>query len=305
MRVLVITGPTAVGKTRVATALASLADIEIVSADSRQIYRGLDIGTAKPTAEERTGRPYHGLDLVEPSGRYSAGRFAADAAAWIQGIASRGRLPVVVGGTGLYLRALFEGLFEEPPLDETRRDVLRLALSRVGTPELIRWAGRLDAAIKGRDRQRAMRALEVALLTGTPLSAWQRRSTSSRRNLSPWYALLELDRRVLAERISARTSAMLADGLVEEVKELLEHGVPAGAPAMSGVGYREAVEYLAGRLAHDALPAAIAQATRRYAKRQETWFRHQLPEPVSVFDASVEPGALARQVLARYRAAAS
>ena len=302
--VLVLTGATAVGKTRVADALAALADIEIVSADSRQVYRGLDIGTAKPSTAERAAVPYHGLDLVGPSERYSAGRFASDAAGWIGAVGSRGRVPVVVGGTGFYLRALFDGLFDEPPLEPARRERLRGALAALPGDALARWARRLDAAFRGGGRQRAARAVEMALLTGRPLSAL--RSERSRPGtLAAWYAVLELPRPALAARIAARTERMLEAGLVEEVRRLLASGVAPDAPGLTGVGYREVVAHLAGTLPGGDLPGAIAAATRRYAKRQETWFRHQLRGPVLRLDAAAEPQALARAVLAGYRAASA
>jgi tRNA dimethylallyltransferase len=302
--VLVLTGATGVGKTRVATALAALADVEIVSADSRQIYRGLDIGTAKPSAAERAAAPYHGLDLVEPSERYSAGRFAADAAAWVTGIRARGRLPVVVGGTGFYLRALFDGLFDEPPLEPARRERLRALLAALSSDALARWARRLDAAFQGGGRQRAARAVEVALLTGRPLSTL--RSERPRPGaLAPWYVVLSLPRPDLAARIAARTTRMLEAGLVEEVRRLLASGVARDAPGLTGVGYREVVAHLDGALSASELPAAVAAATRQYAKRQDTWFRHQLRGPVLRLDAAPAPEALAREMLAGYRAAAT
>jgi len=288
----------------VATALAALADIEVVSADSRQVYRGLDIGTAKPSSAERAAAPYHGLDLVEPAERYSAGAFAADASKWIAAIAARHRLPVVVGGTGFYLRALFDGLFEEPPLEPERRRRLRGVLASLPGDALNRWARRLDAAFRGGGRQRAARAVEVALLSGRPLSTLQATPVRST-GLSAWYAVLALPRPLLAARIAERTRRMLEAGLIAEVRSLLAAGVAADAPGLTGVGYREVVAHLTGALPAAELPEAIAAATRQYAKRQETWFRHQLRGPVRWLDAAAEPEALAREVLAGYRAAAS
>ncbi|MBI1722304.1 MAG: tRNA (adenosine(37)-N6)-dimethylallyltransferase MiaA [Gemmatimonadetes bacterium] len=303
MLVPTLIGPTGIGKTSLATALARLADVEIVSADSRQIYRWLDIGTAKPTAAERAAIPYHGLDLVGPEERYSAGRFARDAEVWLAGIVARGRLPLVVGGTGFYVRALFDGLFEEPLLDLARRERLRAALARLPAAEIGRWARRLDAGFRGGGAQRAARAAEVVLLTGHALTTLQRVARAPRSAHTPWYVLLTLPRPALAQRIAARTEAMLAAGLVDEVRRLRDAGVPPGAPGFSGVGYREVVQHLDSRLGAGALPAAIALATRRYAKRQETWFRHQISDPVAQFDASRDPDALAREVLSGYRAA--
>ncbi len=298
-----IVGPTAAGKTAVALALARLAPVEIVSADSRQVSRGLDSGTATPTASERSAVPHHGLDLVAPTERYSAGRVARDASRGIAGIRSRDRLPVVVGGTGFYLRALFDGLFEEPGLDPARREEVRASLTGMAPSELARWARRLDPGFRGGGRQRAARAVEVALLTGQPLTRLQRAPSATGPRLRPWFARLTMPRSARSARIATRAQAMLATGLVEEVRCLLAAGLPAGAPGLTGVGYSEAIAHLEGRLAAAELPGAIAAATRRYAKRQETWFRHQLNGPVHDFDATQDPAVLAQAILSGYRAA--
>jgi len=298
----VVVGPTASGKSALVTALAALVDVEIISADSRQVYRGLDIGTAKPSAAECAAVVHHGLDLVEPSERYSAGRFAREAVAWIAGIRAHGRLPVVVGGTGLYLRALFDGLFAEPPLEAGRRARLRAALERLPAAEQTRWAQRLDQGYHGGGAQRAVRALEVALLAGAALSRLQRESASAPSPDRPWYVRLALPREVLRRRIAARVEAMLDAGFVDEVRHVLARGVAPDAPGLSGVGYAEVVRYLRGHLAGDALAAAITTSTARYAKRQETWFRRQLAGPVMVLDASADAATLAKAVLGGYRA---
>src|SRR6267142_4587568 len=162
----VIVGPTGVGKTAVAVALASLTPMTVISADARQLYRGLDIGTAKPDHQTLTRVPHRGLDLIDPGERYSAGRFARDAAGWLVEARTEGREPVLVGGTGLYIRALAEGLFHEPPFDPARREQLRHWSESLEGADLARWAGRLDQAFLGGGRQRAARAVEVALLTG-------------------------------------------------------------------------------------------------------------------------------------------
>jgi tRNA dimethylallyltransferase len=295
-------GPTGIGKTAVATALAQLAPIAIISADSRQVYRDLDIGTAKPTAAERAAAPYHGLDLLPPAERYSAGRFGRDAAGWIVAAAGRGRLPVVVGGTGFYLRALFDGLFDEPPLDDARRERLRVLLGALPAPELARWARRLEPAFAGGGAQREARAIEVALLTGAPLSRLQGRAPAPPA-ARPWYALLTLAREQQRKRIAIRARAMLDAGWIAEVERVLASGVAEDAPGLTGVGYAEVIDHLRGRLSAAELLPAIVTATRRYAKRQETWFRHQLAGPVLMLDASREPGVLAQEVLSGYRAA--
>ena len=299
----VLVAPTASGKTAVATALASLTDIAIVSADSRQVYRGLDVGTAKPSTGERAAAPYYGLDRVDATERYSAGRFAREAAAWMAEAREAGRLPVVVGGTGFYVRALFDGLFEEPPLDGERREALKGVLASLEGEALVRLARRLDPGFRGADRQRAARAAEVALLTGRPLSAWHARRPAERSANQPWYVHLTLPRTELARRIAVRAEAMVAGGIIAETERLLAGGVPRTAPGLSGVGYREVIAFLDGRLPREALAPAIAAATRRYAKRQETWFRHQLRGPVLTLEATEAPLVLAKRILAGYRAA--
>jgi tRNA dimethylallyltransferase len=306
----VLVGPTAVGKTAVAVALSEHVPLTIISADARQVYRRLDIGTAKPDAVVRTRVPHHGLDLVTPGERYSAGQFARDAAGWLTAARAAGRLPLVVGGTGFYVRALVDGLFREPPLDRSRREGLReWSAGRAGV-ELARWAVRLDPQFSGGGRQRAARVIEVALLTGRPLSLWQRmaRATGVMR---PWYIVLTLPRESLRRRIAERVDAMLAGGLVEEVRSELALGTAPDAPGLDAVGYREVVAMLEGRLPVSDLREAITRATRRYAKRQETWFRHQLrrqpsavnalPEDVWTLDASQPAAELAGHIAARWR----
>jgi tRNA dimethylallyltransferase len=294
-RVPVVVGPTAVGKTAVGLALAAHWPLEIVSADSRQIYRRLDVGTAKPTRKERARVPHHGLDLIEPGARYSAGHFARDAEGWIADIRARGRLPVVVGGTGLYVRALAEGLFREPALDPARRRALDAWTARLEPLELLRWAGRLDPGFRGGGRQRAARAIEIALLSGHPLSYWQQ-AARARGAIDPWYIVLTAPRPVLHQRIARRAEEMMRRGLVEEVAAVLSEGHPPGAAGLDGVGVREAVEYLHGRRPRESVAEAIATSTRQYAKRQQTWFRHQLEGTVRMLDATRAPERLAAEI---------
>ena len=289
----VIVGPTGVGKTAVAVSLSRMWSITVISADARQVYRSLNIGTAKPSAEDLRLVPHAGIDLVEPGERYSAGQFARDAVSWLARIED-GRRPVVVGGTGFYVRALAEGLFQEPEMDVGRRDRLRswtAELDGVG-----RWATRLDAAYGGGGRQRAARTIEVSLLTGRPLSWWQRQARAEG-VMRPWYILLTLPRPVLHRRINERAARMVESGLVEEVRGLLERGIPPAAPGLDAVGYRETVAHLRGEIPAADLAEAIAASTRRYAKRQDTWFRHQLRgAPVVTLDADDPPDALARRI---------
>jgi tRNA dimethylallyltransferase len=290
-----------VGKTAVAAALAALAPVTVISADARQVYRRLDIGTAKPDAGTLARVPHRGLDLIDPGERYSAGRFARDAARWVAEARAAGRQPIVVGGTGLYVRALVDGLFREPPFDPKRRERLRGWTEALEGDELARWAGRLDARFPGGGRQRAARAVEVALLTGRALSWWQREARETGA-LRPWYIHLTLPRDALQRRLAARVDRMLAAGFVAEVRGTLAAGAPPDAPGLDGVGYREVVAMLQGRLPQAALRDAILVSTRRYAKRQETWFRNQLRDAsVWTLDATESAEVLAARVLKRWR----
>ncbi len=291
----VIVGPTAVGTTAVALALARHWPLEVVSADSRQVYRRLDIGTAKPTRRERERVPHLGIDVVNPGERYSAGRFAKDAESAIREVRARGHQPVVVGGTGLYVKALVDGLFLEPPLDLERRGALDAWTAELKGRELLRWAARLDSAFRGGGRQRAARAVEVALLTGRSLSWWQREA-QRRGTVDPWYVVLTAPRAVLHQRIAQRADEMIRRGLIEEVAAVLSEGHAAHVPGLDGIGIREAVEYLHGNRPRETVAEAIAVGTRRYAKRQETWFRHQLAGPVLTLDATRGPDRVADEI---------
>jgi tRNA dimethylallyltransferase len=291
----VLVGPTAVGKTAVAVALTSHWPLEIISADSRQVYRRLDIGTAKPSRKERARAPHHGLDLVDPGARYSAGHFARDGVRWLHEIRSRGKLPMVVGGTGLYVRALAEGLFNEPPLDPAKRRSLDAWTARLEPIELLRWAARLDPGFRGGGRQRAARAIEVALLSGHPLSYWQQ-AARSQGSLDPWYIVLTVPRPVLHQRIARRAEDMVRRGLIEEVAAVLAEGHGPRTPGLDGIGVREAVEYLHGQRTRESVAEAIAVGTRQYAKRQQTWFRHQLTGNTITLDATRAPEKLAAEI---------
>jgi len=276
-------------------ALAAHWPLEIISADSRQVYRRLDIGTAKPSRKERARVAHHGLDLVDPGTRYSAGHFARDGVHWLTEIRGRGNLPVVVGGTGLYVRALAEGLFAEPSLDTTKRRSLDAWTARLEPIELLRWAARLDPGFGGGGRQRAARAIEVALLSGHPLSYWQQ-AARAQGSLDPWYIVLTVPRPVLHQRIARRAEDMVRRGIIEEVAAVLAEGHGAKTPGLDGIGIREAVEYLHGMRPRETVAEAIAVGTRQYAKRQQTWFRHQLGGSVITLDATRSPEKLAAEI---------
>jgi tRNA dimethylallyltransferase len=270
----VICGPTAAGKSSVALALASRYPIAIISADSRQIYRGFDIGTAKPTVDERRAVRHYGIDVIDPDRRYSAAAWAADAATWISDARSRGLQPVIVGGTGFYIRSLFEPLFEEPPLEEGGRLQLQAYLDSLETPELQRWCHAIDPARSHLGRAQLLRSIEVATLSGQRLSelhATRPRASS----LTARYLLVEA-RADLARRISDRVDSMFNAGWIEEVKTLIQR-VPENAPAWLGTGYDAVRRAALGQVAIDEARREVIVATRQYAKRQRTWFRNQLP----------------------------
>jgi tRNA dimethylallyltransferase len=304
--VLAIVGPTASGKTALSIRVAEVLQGEVISMDSRQIFRGMDIGTAKATREERARVPHHGLDIVDPREHYSAARFAEDARRWIEGIRGRDRWPLLVGGTGFFLKALTDPVFEEPPIDRKRRARLRTWFEGRSKAELAPWVERLDperaeVALAG-GIHRIARTLEVALLTGRPLSWWHRNAPPVAPPLRPLIFRLALPREELYGRINRRARAMFDSGLVAEVAELLEAGVPRDAPSMTGTGYREAAEVLEGSLSVEEAIDRVQRVTRRYARRQETWFRHQLPEEgVEVIDASLLLEDQLRQVLLRLK----
>lgn len=287
---LAITGPTASGKTRLSLAVAGRLDAEIVSVDSRQVYRGMDVGTAKATPAERARVAHHGLDLLDPDEAYSAGEFARDARRWIREIRGRGRLPLLVGGTGFFLKALMEPIFREPPMDEERLEALRGHLSGFSPEKLARWVRVLDPdrariAREG-GPQRMSRTLEVALLSGRPLSWWHREAPSEIEGPAGAVVLLVLPREELDRRIRERTRRMVEGGLVDEVRRLLSAGYGPDDPGMSGTGYREIVSHLRGEISLDEAEEQITTATRQYSRRQLTWFRNQLPDDTARVEAT-------------------
>ncbi len=282
-------GPTASGKTDLSLALAEKVRIEVISMDSRQVYRGMDVGTDMVPAAARARVPHHGLDLVSPAERFSAGQFARAARGWIAEIRGRGNLPVLAGGTGFFLRAVVDPVFGEPPLDDARRDELRGYLKRQPLERLAVWAELLDAEraplARAGGPQRLARTLEVALLSGRPLSWWHRTAAPEAAGLPGTIVLLDLPRPEMDTRIDERVGGMLERGLVEEVRRLIAAGYGDDAPGMTGTGYREIAAYLRGEVSLEDALERMRSATRKYARRQLTWYRHQLPEPVHRVDA--------------------
>lgn len=306
-RFLALVGATASGKTELSEALAEHLDLEVISVDSRQVYRGMDIGTDKASAAVTAEIPHHGIDLVAPSERYSAGQFARDARRWIAEIEDRGRVPVLAGGTGFFLRALTDPIFEEPALDEERLSRLRTYLGRQSPERLASWVRRLDperaaVAIEG-GPQRMGRTLEVPLLTGRPLSWWYQAAPKEADPVHGVIVWLVVPKDELDRRIDARVTKMIERGLVDEVRTLMEAGYTENDPGMSGTGYREVIAYLKGAVSLDESLEMIRTATRRYARRQMTWFRHQLPEGVLTLDATAPLEQRVARTLAAWYAA--
>lgn len=296
---LVIIGPTASGKSAVAVEAARRLSGEIISMDSRQVYRGMDIGTAKPPSGQRGGVPHHGFDLVDPDERFNAGRFADLAREWIAAIRGRGRIPVLAGGTGFFLRALTHPMFEEPRLDPALKESWKRYLAQLPADELDRWLRGLDpdTAVRAGDRQRQARAIEVAMLTGRTLGWWQRAAPPAAPAIDPRVFVLDLPRDVLYRRIEARVDAMIDTGLVPEVRSLMERGYDEAAPGMNATGYIELIPHIRGRRSLDEAIALIKAATRRYARRQSTWLRHQLPPGAVWLNADATPDDLAGRIV--------
>ena len=296
LRCLCLAGPTAAGKTAAALAIAQVLPVEIVSVDSALVYRGMDIGTAKPSAGERAQAPHHLIDLIEPTEAWSAAQFVAAARRLVGEIRARGRLPLLVGGTMLYFKALLDGLDEMPPADAAVRAALNAEAAANGWPALHAELARVDPATAARlppgDAQRIQRALEVFRLTGRPISSFHR-ARGPAPDTPPLLSLEPASRAWLHERIAQRFMQMLDAGFVDEVRALRARGdLHPALPSMRCVGYRQAWEALdADDLA--ALPERGIAATRQLAKRQLTWLRGMAQREVLACD---EAGVIGRVV---------
>jgi tRNA dimethylallyltransferase len=273
---IIILGPTGSGKSTLALDIAERFGGEIVNCDSVQLYRDLNIGAAKTPPEDRRGIPHHLIDLLEPSEHYTAGDYARAARAVVSDIAGRGRIPVMAGGTGFYVRAFLEGLSESPERDPELRS--RLA-GRTGAV-LHRWLRRLDPAAAARihanDRNKLIRAIEVCVRSRRPMTELFAESPIQKlEGFRVRKVGLDPDRVQLADRLNARCVRMFEAGLVEEVRGILSRGVPRDAKALLSIGYREALQYLDGALSAEEALERMQAATRQYAKRQRTWFRKE------------------------------
>jgi tRNA dimethylallyltransferase len=294
--ILAILGPTASGKSALGIVLAEKRGGEIVSCDSTAVYRGFDIGTDKVPLAEQRGIPHHLVDVVDPTEEYTAARFARDAVAAIEAIRSRGRLPILVGGTGLYYRALTRGLFPGPAADVRLRTRLETIAARRGLGFLHRLLNRVDPASAARilpgDRKRMIRALEVYFQTGIPLTEHFASTVSPLQGYHVVAVALSPPRELIARRVRARVDAQFERGLMDEIRGLLARGVPEDARPFGGLVYRQALELLHGVRSEDETRELIARENRRYARRQLIWFRKE-PNLVWLQTSGETPEALA------------
>jgi tRNA dimethylallyltransferase len=274
-----IVGPTATGKSALGIALAAAFGGEVVSCDSTAVYRGFDIGTDKVPLAERRGIPHHLIDVADPREEYSAARYAREASAAIRAITSRGKVPILVGGTGFYYRALVRGLFPGPSRDTALRERLERVAERKGPEALHRWLQRVDPPsaerIASRDRKRLIRALEVYLLTGRPLTAHFAETESPLADYQISAFALQIPPEATAERVAERVADQFRRGLMDEVRGLLASGLPETAHPFTGLVYRQALELLEGVRDEPATRELIARENRQYARRQLIWFRKE------------------------------
>jgi len=275
--VIFLVGPTAIGKSHAAIPVAQALGTEILTADSTQVYRGMDIGTDKPRPEDRGGVPHRLIDLVEPDEPFNTGLYRRLALQEIARLHEQGRVPLVVGGTGLYVRTLAYGLWEGPPANWELRRQLVEDEATYGEGHLWRRLSEVDpalaATLKPRDRNKIVRALEVAMRTGVPLSEWHRRHRFQERPFPSIMVGLTMDRAALYRRINARVLREIEDGLVEETRGLLARGYEETLGSMKALGYRQMVGYVKGRYGWEEAVRRLQRDTRHFAKRQLTWFR--------------------------------
>ncbi len=278
-KILVITGPTATGKTRLSVELAKRLDGEVVSADSMQIYRGMDIGTAKVTKAEMQNVPHHMIDIADPSEDYSVSRYVGEADTAVRDILSRGKLPIVAGGTNLYIDSLIAGLdFADKAEDAGLRESLNKQYDDIGGAAMLEYLRGFDperaAKLHPADKRRIVRAIEIYTLTGETITRHDEETKKRpKRYDAVKIALTFAERAVLYDRINTRVDKMVDDGLFDEVKGLLDRGLPPASTAMQAIGYKEPAAYFNGEMSKDEAIELIKLSSRRYAKRQLTWLR--------------------------------
>ncbi len=277
--VVVIVGPTAIGKSRIAVEVAKAFETEVLTADSRQVYRGMDVGTDKPTEEERQAVPHRLIDLVDPDESFNTGLYRRQAIDEIERLYRDCRLPLVVGGTGLYVRTLLKGLCDAPPADPIVREALRQEAAEQGHDRLYAKLVDVDpvaaARLHPRDESKVIRALEVYQLSGRRMSEFQQEHGFAERPFAALMIGLNRDRDVLYRRIEGRIDWQLAHGLIEETKQLLAQGYQRDSAAMKGLGYRQVAEHLAGEYDAAEMVRRFKRDTRHFSKRQMTWFRKE------------------------------
>lgn len=278
-RLVAVVGPTATGKSALGIAIARRFDGEVVSCDSTAVYRRFDIGTDKVPLAARQGVPHHLVDVADPTEEYSAARYAREAAAAIRDITARGRLPVLVGGTGLYYRALTRGFFPGPSRDEALRARLERIADRKGVERLHVLLARIDPEaalrIQSRDRKRLIRALEVYFLTGRPITAHFAETRSPLPDYDVHAFALQIPAELTAERVRARVEAQFEQGLLDEIRSILASGIPETAHPFTGLVYRQALEHLHGARDEAATRELIVRENRKYSRRQLIWFRKE------------------------------
>ncbi len=277
--VIIIAGPTASGKTDLSIKLAERLGTEIINADSRQVYRFMDIGTAKPTPEEQKKIKHHFIDHVNPDEHYDSGLFGEEGRKIIKSLLEQGKTPVIAGGSGLYIKSLVDGLFEGPKQDPQIRKKLENRITKDGIESILAELKKVDPESANKllpsNKHRIMRALEVFYLTGKPISLLQKENYIET-GFEPIFFAIAWDRKILYDRINKRVLSMLNMGLIDEVKHLLDIRYSKDLKAFRTVGYKEPISYLEGKINYDEMVAQIQQYTRNYAKRQLTWFRADL-----------------------------
>jgi len=275
--IILIVGPTGVGKTDISVKIARAFHSEIINADSRQIYRYMDIGTAKPTSEHLSSVRHHLIDIVEPDEYFSAGEYRKRSEEIIQKLLNKGMMPVVVGGSGLYLKALLYGLFEGPEADPNLRKTYDTYADKFGSEALHKKLSKIDPQaaqrIHPKDRVRIIRALEVYEKTGKPISSLQGNFSLQKSLYAPIIIGLQRERKELYQRIEQRVDSMMAEGFVDEVRRLLDRGYSEDLRALMGIGYGQIIHYLKGEYNIERAISLIKRDTKRYAKRQMTWFQ--------------------------------
>ena len=300
-KVVVITGPTAVGKTKLSVKLAEQFKSEIINADSRQVYKFMDIGTAKPTVEERNQVYHHFVDYVKPDEHFDAGMFGENGRKVIDNLLLNQKVPIVVGGSGLYIKSLVDGLFEGPKQDTVIRKELDKRIEKDGIESLLLELKQIDPELAQKllhtNKHRIIRAMEVYYITGKPISTLHK-DNKTKVDFHPVIFGLNCERKELYKKINSRVLVMISDGLVEEVKNLLNMGFSKDLKAFHTVGYKEPIDFIDNKISYETMVARIQQYSRNYAKRQLTWFRAD--ERITWLDTTIETEQLIEIIIKKF-----